>query len=192
MMKSSSSIPRVGTAHIQTARLIYYQFKRDRSTPRRHRRLCRRRPAAAAVVGRPKFGGTSFRALTFWKRCSPLASGCEPIFSNPALAPGHCSAPPCRRRRAAAMTHSDASKSVRTPPPVRHQLCAASFLYDSAQRGARLNLRHYGISLEVYEIYEFDSFFFVFQCMASVNRLFCNTDILESIGMIRMRKLGTM
>ena len=44
--------------------------------------------AAAAVVGRPKFGGTSFRALTFWKRCSPLASGCEPIFSNPALAPG--------------------------------------------------------------------------------------------------------
>ena len=54
--------------------------------------------AAAAVVGRPKFGGTSFRALTFWKRCSPLASGCEPIFSNPALAPGHCS-----RRRAAAV-----------------------------------------------------------------------------------------
>ena len=84
MMKSSSSIPRVGCSHpdCQTDLLpVQAQYIAAAATV----------AAAAAVVGRPKFGGTSFRALTFWKRCSPLASGCEPIFSNPALAPGHSS-----------------------------------------------------------------------------------------------------
>ena len=66
------------------------------------------------------------------------------------------------------------------------------FYMTQLSTGLDFNLRHYGISLEVYEIYEFGRFFFVFYCMASVNHLFCNTDILESIGMIRMRELGTM
>ena len=36
------------------------------------------------------------------------------------------------------------------------------FYMTQLSTGLDFNLRHYGISLEVYEIYEFDSFFFVF------------------------------